>query len=77
MRAHVRAEVYEAEDADLVIVAYGSIGRIVKSAVRALRAKGKPVGLVRPITLYPFPEQILASLAASGSKASLASIITQ
>ena len=68
MHANVRAEVYEAEDADLVIVAYGSIGRIVKSAVRKLRGEGKPVGLVRPITLYPFPEQILANLAASGKR---------
>ena len=68
MHAHVRAELYEAEDADLVVVAYGSIGRIVKSAVRKLRAEGRPVGLVRPITLYPFPEQILANLAASGKR---------
>ena len=68
MHANVRAEVFEAEDADLVIVAYGSIGRIVKSAVRKLRSEGKSVGLVRPITLYPFPEQILANLAASGKR---------
>ncbi len=68
MRSLVRAEVYEAEDADLVVVAYGSMGRIAKSAVRKLRAAGKPVGLVRPITLYPFPDQILDNLAASGKR---------
>ena len=68
MRAHARAEVFEAEDAELVVVAYGSIGRIAKSAVRKLRAEGKPVGLVRPITLFPFPEQTLVNLAATGKR---------
>ncbi len=68
MRAHARAEVFKAEDAELVVVAYGSIGRIAKSAVRKLRAEGKSVGLVRPITLFPFPEQTLAKLAATGKR---------
>lgn len=68
MRSLVRAEIYEAEDADLIVVAYGSMGRIAKSAVRKLRAEGKPVGLVRPITLFPFPDQILADLAANGKR---------
>ena len=54
---------FECADAELVVVAYGSIGRIAKSAVRALRAKGKKVGLFRPITLFPFPTEALAALA--------------
>jgi 2-oxoglutarate ferredoxin oxidoreductase subunit alpha len=68
MQAHARVETYKAEDADLVIVAYGSIGRIVKSAVRKLRGEGKAVGLVRPITLFPFPDKVLADLAAAGKR---------
>lgn len=66
MEAEVRYESFETEDAALVVVAYGSIGRIAKSAVRALRAAGLPVGLLRPITLYPFPEKALRDLAAKG-----------
>ena len=51
-----------------MVVAYGSIGRIAKNAVRALRAKGKKVGLFRPKTLYPFPEKALEKLAKEGKR---------
>jgi len=68
MRAEVRYEAFETEDAALVVVAYGSIGRIAKSAVRSLRAAGLPVGLLRPITLYPFPEDALRALAEKGKR---------
>lgn len=68
MRAEVRYEAFETEDAALVVVAYGSIGRIAKSAVRALRAEGLRVGLFRPITLYPFPEVALRALAGQGKR---------
>lgn len=68
MRSRARAEQFMTEDAELVVVSFGSIGRIVKSAVRKLRAKGRKVGLFRPITLYPFPEQELRDLAYSGKR---------
>jgi 2-oxoglutarate ferredoxin oxidoreductase subunit alpha len=68
MRAEVRYEAFETEDAELVVVAYGSIGRIAKSAVRTLRAEGLRVGLFRPITLYPFPEAALRALAGQGKR---------
>lgn len=61
-------EAFEVKDADLVVVAYGSIGRIAKNAVRALRARGKKVGLFRPKTLYPFPEKALEKLAKAGKR---------
>lgn len=61
-------EEFETEDADLVICAYGSIGRIAKSMVRKLRKEGKKVGLFRPITLFPFPSKELAALAAKGKR---------
>jgi 2-oxoglutarate/2-oxoacid ferredoxin oxidoreductase subunit alpha len=47
----------------LVIVAFGSCSRIVRSAVDQARRDGMPVGLVRPITLYPFPEQAVREAA--------------
>jgi 2-oxoglutarate ferredoxin oxidoreductase subunit alpha len=42
-------------DAELVVVGFGTAGRIALSAVRAARAEGIPVGLLRPITVSPFP----------------------
>jgi len=51
-----------AEDAKVVLVAYGSMSRIAKSALKYLRAKGKKVGLVRPISLWPFPKEAFSKL---------------
>jgi 2-oxoglutarate ferredoxin oxidoreductase subunit alpha len=51
------------EDAALAVVAFGTPARVSLSAARAARAVGIPVGLFRPITLFPFPEQELADLA--------------
>lgn len=53
------AEEYLTEDADIVVVAFGATSRIVKSAVRAAREQGIKAGLIRPITLWPFPVQAL------------------
>ncbi len=68
MRKEARAESFECADAELVVVAYGSIGRIAKSAVRKLRAQGHKVGLVRPLTLYPYPSDVLRKLAEQGKR---------
>ena len=48
-------EEYKTEDAEILLTAYGICGRIAKSAVNLLRAEGIKAGLVRPITVYPFP----------------------
>ena len=45
------------DDARVILVAYGTMARIAKSAVHKLREKGKKVGLIRPITLWPFPQK--------------------
>lgn len=50
------AETYLTDDADITIVAYGASSRVARSAVNKAREKGIKVGLVRPITLWPFPE---------------------
>lgn len=52
-----KAECYWTEDADLVVVAFGLMSRIVKKAIMEARQKGHKVGLIRPITLWPFPEE--------------------
>lgn len=51
------------EDADLVVVAYGTPGRYIRFVVSELRAEGLPVGFVRPVTLWPFPAEAVAAAA--------------
>jgi len=50
-----RAEEWCAEDAEIVLVGYGIVGRILKAVTAEARAGGLKVGVLRPITLYPFP----------------------
>ncbi len=54
-----RAEEYMADDAEIIIVAFGASSRIAHSAVDLARKKGIKAGLVRPITLWPFPEKFI------------------
>jgi len=49
------------EDADIILVAYGSMARIAKAAVNRLRTSGKKIGLIRPIALWPFPKNAFRS----------------
>jgi 2-oxoglutarate ferredoxin oxidoreductase subunit alpha len=60
MAREVRCELYRAGDAEMILVAYGSVARILRTSVDILRDKGKRVGLLRPITLYPFPSEAVA-----------------
>ncbi|MHB1384712.1 MAG: 3-methyl-2-oxobutanoate dehydrogenase subunit VorB [Bellilinea sp.] len=59
----VRYKSYFMDDAKFAVVGFGSTGRVALSAVRTARAEGIPVGLIRPITLNPFPEQVVAEAA--------------
>ncbi|HWO57022.1 MAG TPA: 3-methyl-2-oxobutanoate dehydrogenase subunit VorB [bacterium] len=59
----VRFEEYRLEDADYVTVAYGIVSRVLMSAVDQARAAGIKVGMLRPITLWPFPAPRLKQLA--------------
>lgn len=59
----VRCEEYRVEDAQIVIVAYGIVARIAKAAVDQAREEGIAVGLIRPITLWPFPSQQISRAA--------------
>lgn len=62
-REAVRYEEYQTAGAEIVLVGYGITARILKAVVEQLRAEGLPVGLLRPITLYPFPIEQLQRLA--------------
>ena len=55
MENEVKVESYNIEDADVVIAAYGTISRIAKTAISQLEKEGYKVGLIRPITLWPYP----------------------
>jgi 2-oxoglutarate ferredoxin oxidoreductase subunit alpha len=63
-----RWESLNLNDAKIILVAYGTMARIAKSAMNQLRAKGKKIGLLRPITLWPFPTNIFRRLAISNKR---------
>lgn len=58
-----RVEEYMMEDAEVCITAYGTVARIAKSAVQKLRAEGIKAGVIRPITVWPFPDASYAKYA--------------
>jgi 2-oxoglutarate ferredoxin oxidoreductase subunit alpha len=55
----VRCAEYMMDSAEIVVVAYGTAGRIAQTAIKQARAEGISVGLIRPITMFPFPYQRL------------------
>jgi pyruvate/2-oxoacid:ferredoxin oxidoreductase alpha subunit len=61
--AEVRYEEVGTEDAELVVVGYGFVSRLLRAAVDRARERGLRVGMLRPITLWPFPSARLAELA--------------
>ncbi len=60
----VRYETYKADDAEIIITAYGLSSRVCKKAVDIAREEGLKIGLVRPITVWPFPTKIIDEFAA-------------
>jgi pyruvate/2-oxoacid:ferredoxin oxidoreductase alpha subunit len=58
-----RHETYMAEDAEVLLVGYGIVSRVLRSAVQQARAEGLRAGLFRPITLWPYPSAALAEAA--------------
>jgi 2-oxoisovalerate ferredoxin oxidoreductase alpha subunit len=63
----VRAEEWHTDGAEIVLVGYGIIARILKAVAAEARASGLKVGVLRPVTLYPFPAEYFQRLAASAS----------
>ncbi|MFI3319929.1 MAG: 3-methyl-2-oxobutanoate dehydrogenase subunit VorB [Rikenellaceae bacterium] len=68
MQSEVLWEEMECEDAEYIIVAFGSSARICASTMEIAREQGYKVGLIRPITLYPFPYEAITKLADRGVK---------
>lgn len=61
----VRYELYMAYDAKILIVSFGLSSRVARASIQKARKEGIRAGLVRPITLWPFPEQIIKELSAT------------
>ncbi|HHW47457.1 MAG TPA: 3-methyl-2-oxobutanoate dehydrogenase subunit VorB [Clostridiaceae bacterium] len=59
----VRCEVYNCEDADVIVAAFGTVARIVKNVIKMAAKEGIKVGLIRPITLWPFPVKVFEKYA--------------
>lgn len=67
-KAEVRYELYQAEDAEILLVGYGIVSRVLRSTVELLRKEGIRAGLFRPISLWPYPSEALAELAIRAQK---------
>jgi len=68
MASEVRYEADGVEDADLILVAYGSSARIAMGAMKMAQKQGYKVGIIRPITLWPFPSQVISETASRAGK---------
>jgi 2-oxoglutarate ferredoxin oxidoreductase subunit alpha len=67
MEREVRVETTDLDDAETVVVAFGTPAKFVKYAIKQLRADGHRIGIVRPITLWPFPYDAVRDAAAGAS----------
>jgi len=66
--AEPRYELCHTEDAEVLLVGYGIVSRVLLSTIEALRKEGLKAGLFRPITLWPYPSSALAKAAAKVQK---------
>lgn len=67
-QTETRGETINIKDCDIAIVAYGSVARIAKASMEMARAKGLKVGLIRPLTLWPFPDKLFDNAVATTKK---------
>ena len=66
--SETRYHMFQADDADLLLIAYGYVARCCESAVLMARSEGLKVGMIRPITLWPFPYEVIKQKAEKGCK---------
>jgi pyruvate/2-oxoacid:ferredoxin oxidoreductase alpha subunit len=75
-RNECRWESYRTEDAEVLLVGYGIISRVLRSTVDLARQHGVKAGLFRPISLWPFPSEALAKAAGKASRAMVVELST-
>jgi len=66
--SEVRVQTSNLKDSEIIMVAYGSVARTAKAAMELSRAKGIKVGLIRPISLWPFPSKIIKDVSSGAKK---------
>jgi len=66
--SEVRYETYSVDDAELILVAYGYVARVCLEALRIARSRGVKVGLIRPVSIWPFPYHPIREKALQGCK---------
>ncbi len=71
-----RWETYRTDDADFVVIGYGIISRVLRSAVDHAREQGIKVGLFRPVTLWPFPSEALVKATENAAKVMVVELST-
>jgi len=67
-RTETLSESVDIKDSDIALVAYGSVARIARASMEMARAKGLKAGLIRPVTLWPFPDKVIEAACASAKK---------
>ena len=67
-KKEARAEEYRTDDAEIVLSGFGICGRVIRTAVDRLRAEGIKAGMIRPITLFPFPKKAFRSCLAKAKQ---------
>lgn len=75
-RREIRYEEHALADAEVIFIGYGIVSRVLRRAVAQCRAAGIRAGLLRPITLWPFPEERIAELAGRASRLVVAELST-
>jgi pyruvate/2-oxoacid:ferredoxin oxidoreductase alpha subunit len=75
-RNECRWESYRTEDADVLVVGYGIVSRVLRSTVDMAREHGMKVGMFRPISLWPFPSKALVEAAATASRVQVVELST-
>lgn len=68
IKNEIRVETLLIDDAEIIIAAYGTVARIAKTAIKVLRERGLKIGMVRPITLFPFPYETFAKISKRAQK---------
>ena len=63
MKKEVRYEGYMIDDAEIIVVSFGTSSRVCKSSIQMVRENGIKAGMIRPVTLWPFPSEIISDLA--------------
>lgn len=67
-KKEVMYESLNTEDAEIIVIGYGIVSRLLLNVMENLRSQGKKVGLIRPITLFPFPTEIISAASESVKK---------